>query len=485
MKKEPLTYCNPLNIPDIPRGKDDWYPYESKMFSHENRPSSVTGPEYRSISDPTVMFYSGKWYLYPSYGMAYVSNDFANWEFVKTEPFCPKYSPAITKWGSKFLVTSWMCPLYCADSPLGPFEELGEFVMPDSSTFVPIDPALFTDDDGRIYLYAFSADGEYATPSYKTKIIGYELDSENPRKIVAGPFTVIEMNPAEHPWERQGFNNQNKNFGWIEGPHLLKYGGRYYLIYASPDTRDPSYCMAVYYSDTSPLSGFVCQKKNPLTLSRSGIIGGAGHGCVELGPDNTLWAFYTVACPRNHQYERRIGMDRVCIDKNGELYCPFGVTDTPQYAPSEKESGGIGYYNLTAHTRGIASSSMPGRDAVYATDNSNISCWVPCDEDQVPSIIIDLDADFIIGASRIFWSEMNYNPSEGINAGAVGYLIEGSVRNDEWFTLVDCSANSIDYNIDYRKFAEKTCRKVRLKITSKPHGLSVGVIDFSLFGRTE
>jgi len=89
------TYCNPLPIPEIPRGKDEWYPYEEGMFSHENKPTSVTGPDYRSISDPTVFYYDNKWYLYPSYGMSWVTEDFEHWKHVRTEPYCPKYSPSI------------------------------------------------------------------------------------------------------------------------------------------------------------------------------------------------------------------------------------------------------------------------------------------------------------------------------------------------------------------------------------------------------
>lgn len=475
-------YCNPLPIPDIPRGKDDWYPFEKEMFSHENRPAEVSGKEYRSVSDPTVMYYEDKWYLYPSYGMAWVSEDFVSWTHYRTEPYCPKYSPAITRCNGRFLLTSWNCPLYSADNPLGPFTLLGSFIMPDGTEFVPCDPALFTDDDGKLYLYAFSADGDYGTPSYKTKIIGYQLDVSDPRRVVKGPVTIFEMNPREHPWERQGFNNQNIDFGWVEGPHLLKYRDRYYMIYACPDTRDPSYCLAVYYSDVSPLEGFRCQKNNPLTLSRSGIVSGAGHGCVEKGPGDSLWAFYTVACPRNHQYERRIGMDRIEVNEDGELFCPRGVTDVPQFSPLSEKQGSAGLYNLTSHIIGVASSASEGRDAVYATDCSNISCWVPSAVDNRPYITFDLDDVFVASAVRIFFSEMNYNPAEGICAGPVGWLLEGSNGSEDWFTLCDCSENDADYNIDFRVFEEKPCRKVRLTITKKPAGLTVGVTDISVFG---
>ena len=55
-----FTCVNPLSIPSIPRGKDEWYRFEHGMFSHENKPSEVTGADYRSISDPTVFYHEGK-----------------------------------------------------------------------------------------------------------------------------------------------------------------------------------------------------------------------------------------------------------------------------------------------------------------------------------------------------------------------------------------------------------------------------------------
>ena len=247
VKNKRHTYCNPLAIPDLPRGKDDWYPFERGMFSHENKPESVTVPDYRTISDPTVYYYDNKWYLYPSYGMAWVTEDFETWEHVRTEPYCPKYSPCITRWNGRFLLTSWNCPLYVGDSPTGPFTEMGPFISRDGTPFVPCDPCLFTDDDGRIYMYAFrGVDIPGREGEFISTVVGYELDRTNPVRVVNGPVTVIRQNNHANWWERQGGYNQDEEFGWVEGPHLLKHNGRYYMIYASPDTCTPNYCMAVY-----------------------------------------------------------------------------------------------------------------------------------------------------------------------------------------------------------------------------------------------
>ena len=91
------TYCNPLSMPCCPKGDDTWAVMD---FTGE------TPSDYRSISDPSVLYYENKWYLYPSYGMAYVSEDFINWEHVRCEPYNMHYSPCVVPFGGKFLMTS-------------------------------------------------------------------------------------------------------------------------------------------------------------------------------------------------------------------------------------------------------------------------------------------------------------------------------------------------------------------------------------------
>lgn len=485
VKDATYTYCNPLPIPNIPYADDMRMIKHAPVMYDEADYSPKEVADYRSISDPTVFFYDNKWYLYPSYGMAWVTEDFQHWEHKRTTPYCPKYSPCITTWGDKFLLTSWGCPLYVADNPLGPFELLGDYIMPDGTHFVPIDPAIFTDDDGRIYMYAYEGEPLEGKGIHNGKTIGYELDKENPRQVVRGPVDLFKMNTQNHPWERNGFYNQDTRFGWIEGQHMLKYRGRYYAIYATPGTSFGTYCMAVYYSDEGPLDGFKPQKRNPLTLSKHGIVSGAGHGCVERGPNDTLWAFYTIATPYTHKYERRIGMDLVAVDENGELYCPHGVTQMPQYVPGYMEDpvkcNDPGYLPLNVHYWGTATSHNPGRDAIYAFDDNNISFWEPDPSDPRPAITSELNVPYYVGAVRLFWHDGELCYREGRVPGPIQYILEGH-WNGEWFTLLDRSENTEELNIDYQTFPPVSCDQVRLTIVGKPEGINPGLIDFTVFG---
>ncbi len=499
-KGDPKTYCNPLPIPEIPRGVDNetifgghpglYDPVDpmkepdpgSELWENEMRQIR----DYRSISDPTVMYWDGKWYLYPSSGMCWVSEDFVAWKHVRTSPYCPKYSPHIVPWKGRFLLTAWNCPLYVTDDPCGPFHMLGDFIRQDGSAFKPIDPGLFIDDDGRLYLYEVTVVNLDKTPRGVVRIQGYELDKDDPRIVVDGPVLILEMNPEGNWFERFGSYHQNQHFGWVEGPHLVKHKGRYYLIYATPGTTHPTYANGVLISDESPLRGFRYQKKNPLTYRTDGIVSGPGHGCVEHGPDGTLWVFYTVIAPSAHEYERRIGMDRVEIDENGEMYCPNGVTNVPQYGPGEMKDPAEtpGLSSLLGWNRPEeVSSEVYGREALYACDESILTWWEPAKDDPQPRITFALDPEgFMVSASRVFWKEIGLDYAKGVVPGPMRYLIEGRWRG-EWFTLLDRRNSEEELNVDYRTFPPRVCDRIRITVTGWPEGMTPGIIDFTVFGK--
>lgn len=475
-----LTYCNPISLPDCPRGTDGWHVM------------AYTGEEprdYRSVSDPSVLYENGKWYLYPSYGMAYVSEDFATWKHVRTNPYNMKYSPVVVPFRGRYLMTSHSHGLYISDSPLGDFTYVGDFIKPDGTTFCPIDPALFVDDDGRLYLYCFMMwEGKHKR-TFSSGSFGAELDGDDPRRLKTELLKLNEFN-GDNVWERFGEYNQDTLCGWIEGQWMLKRNGRYYLIYASSGTEYSNYCMAAYYSDNGPLDGFVLQKNNPVTRSTSKLISGAGHGCITEGPNGTLWAFYTIAVAHTHMYERLIGMDLIAINDDGELYAPHGITDTPQLAPGVADdpakSNTVGLLPLTARQRArvIATSSDNGREAFYALDVNLTTYWKPIANDEHPMLTVDMQAPYLVSAARIIWRDIGLDYDHGALPGPYKYIIEGKPDNDrdEWVTLVDASTNDKDLIVDYRTFGEVSCESVRLRICGAPERIEPAVIDFTIFG---
>ena len=476
------TYCNPLPIPEIPKGEDNGW--SAMMYTGE--PKS----DYRSISDPSVLYHDNKWYLYPSYGMAFVSEDFVTWKHVRTEPYNLKYSPSVVHWKGRFLMTGHSNGLYISDSPLGPFDYLGDFILPDGTSLKPTDPALFVDDDGRLYLYYFSSRQTDEKYVFISQTLGAELKADDPRVFVDEPLVLCALN-TENEWERFGEYHENTRFGWLEGQWMFKRGGRYYLICSSAGTEFSTYSMCAYYSDEGPLGRFVQQKNNPITQHRCGLVRGAGHGCIVDGPDDTIWAFYTCTLCYTHCFERRIGMDLMGINEDGELFCP-GITETPQYGPgviSEPLMGNdTGLLPLTfrrrAHIR--ASSCVEGRNPLYAFDDSLLTWWQPAVGDLERWIDVNLEAPYVIAASRVIWRDIGMDYDNAVFPGPYQYIIKGQKpESDEWITLLDMSQNVEDYNIDYRCFSPGCYLKVRLEITGAPQGITPGVISFTVFGTRE
>lgn len=469
------TYCNPLSIPDIPRGFGD---IDGMSWTGEKV------RDYRSISDPSVLYFKGKWYLYPSYGILWESEDFVTWKSIPSTPYdAPGYSPAPLAHNGKIWLAVHSRPMFVADSPIGPFTEVGNLVMPDGTEFVVADPALFKDDDGRIYIY-WADITEDAQGKEIVVTMGAELDTERPNHLITEPRCLFGFDP-KHEWERFGANNQDADGGWCEGQWMIKKNGRYYLIYSGNGTQFETYSQGVYYSDEGPLSGFVYQKNNPLTHHVHGLISGAGHGCVVEGPNDTLWTFYTMRMCAAHVYERRIGMDRIYINEDGELYAK-AITDTPQYAPGEVLEGNVGVLPLTFQLRGRvkATSMKEGRESFYALEENLNTWWQPAYTDPLPQLTVRLAANYRVSASRVIWQDTGLDYDAGILPGPIQYKIE-LLQGEEWVTILDCANNDKELLIDYRTFPSNTGTEARLTILGAPEGIHPGVISFTVFGTRE
>lgn len=459
------TFCNPLVLPDYPRGRH----CRDDASRHD-------GIDFRETADPTVLYYEGKWYLYPSCGMAYVSEDFITWKHVPIEPEDTGYAPTVVLHRGKFYLTACNSGVFVSDSPLGPFREIGNFTRPDGVCPEIYDPMLFSDDDGRLYLY-YGLGGP--------GIFGVELDPEDPVKMLAMPKKLFGYNP-EHKWERPGEWNEDASISYCEGSWMIKLGGRYYLTYAAPGTEFRTYGMGAYVSD-SPLGDFHYQQRNPILQQKYGLVRGPGHGCIVKGPGETLWAFYTCTVCYAHPFERRIGCDPAGIDENGELFV-LDATEIPQWAPGRnphpERGNDAGLLPVSYCRKAVASSCAPGRDAIYALDHSMLSWWQPAQEDKEPSYTVFLPPKLELAAVRLVWRDVGLDYDRGVLPGPFQYALEACDEGEEWVTLVDAGKNTTDLLIDYRTFAPVVKSRVRLRILGWPEGIAPGLINLTVFGRT-
>ncbi len=501
------TYCNPIVLPDYPtlRAKSspaprpDWGRAGKKLLTEAeviqevgtDLPDvqllykNVRNEEYgriaendvRATADPTACFWDGRWYLYTTSGVIYDSDDMVHWEPHYDETWMPlsaPMAPTVERFRGKYYASCNSTPLHVADSPLGPWREVGEWTLPDGRETLCNDPMIFADED-RLYLYW----------GLGSAILGAELDPDQPNRFLTTPKVLIRFHP-ENWWERFGAANEDWEKGFIEGSWMKKIGNTYYLIYSCSGTEYFNYAMGAYVGD-SPLGNFVPQKKNPVSRSREGFIRGGGHGSIVDGPNGTMWCFYTIPVCVDAIMERRIGMDPVGVDAEGNLYAKTGFPN-PQFAPGVKGNpetcNDAGLIPLTVFKPTLASSYAPGHLPLYGVDETMHTWWQPAQGDEEPSFGVLLQGMYQISAIRILWKDIGLDFDAGIHVGPYQYVVEYSeeLAADDWKVLVDARENTTDLTVDYRTFPTVPALRVRLRITGHPRGVTPGLLDFTVFG---
>jgi hypothetical protein len=474
----PRTYCNPLSIPDYPVGR---LVRETPLgASPDDSPLWLLDHEeqYRELADPSVIWDDGKWYLYPSVDMAWVSADQgATWQHRPLNVRDIGYAPTVVKHRGRFLLMASSSSVFEASSPLGPFRELGPITLPARSDLpAQVDPMLFADADGRLYYYwgCTPSDGIWAV----------ELDASDPTRVIGEPRKVIAFRPGTHPWERLGDHNQDPTRGWLEGSWMVKREGRYFLVYSAAGTENRTYAMGAYVG-RSPLGPFEPQRRNPIFRATEGLVTGTSHGSIAEGPGGRLWVFYTVRAGVAHGFERRLGMDVAEIDGNGEPNVPR-ATSTPQWlpgkAPQGADQGDTGWLPLNAGVQTLGSTSAPNLAGRFAVDEELRTWWQPAAGDATPTLTSRLLGAATVRAVRLAWRDVGLDTTRGIVAGPFRYRVELETGRDTWTTIVDRTQSTDDLLIDYRECAPTAGTRARLVITGWPKGMTPGVAEFTVFG---
>jgi len=482
-------YCNPLPL---------------EASSKDGSPQGV------SLGDVTVVREGDNYYLFGTGGGAWVSADFIHWKYQPVDVRGGRLpvAPHVVKYNGAFLMSGNDAPLYRALNILGPYEVLGPWKNEKGEPWTvelngrkatgAFDVDIFVDDDNKPYLYfpGRSTAGIYVAP----------LDPKDPTRLTAAPTHLFSFDPS-HIWERWGEKNEYANVAWIEGPWVFKHNGKYYLEYSASGTQWMSYASGVYTA-RNPMGPFTYSPRNPLLRKTTGIVTGPGHGCVVKGPDGNWWVFYTIV-QANPPGGRRIGMDPVGFDANGNMFVRE-ASETPQWAPgvvaNPARDGASGTIPLTVNKlramnqHGRFSSQRPGHDAAYAVDDSNGTWWEPADDDLQPSLTVDLasitewesEQLFTVDSSRIEFLARGGGrggaapPAAVAPSGATAFTYRIEVSNDgkEFSTVVDKTSNDVTRYTEFDEIPPVRCRYVRLTVTGWPRAASpLGVVEFTVFGK--
>lgn len=178
-----------------------------------------------------------------------------------------------------------------ADDPAGPWSEPVP-ILPGKGG---IDPSLFFDDDGKVYLFQ-NNDAPGGDPRWEghRALWAYEFDLER-LQAVGEAHLIVDggSNPAEYPV-------------WIEGPHLYKVDERYILIAAEGGT-EACHSEVAFWGET-PLGPFVPYADNPILTQRDldparpDRITCTGHADLVEDASGRWWAFFLGCRPYGDDY---------------------------------------------------------------------------------------------------------------------------------------------------------------------------------------
>jgi hypothetical protein len=180
-------------------------------------------------------------------------------------------------------------------------------------------------------------------------------------------------------------------------------------------------------------------------------------------------------------------MDRVEIDANGELYVP-SATSLPQWLPGKipagQKSADTGWLPINGAMPTFGTSSAPNLLGRFAVDNELRTWWQPATDDSHPMLTSQFPAPATIHAVRVIWRDIGLDSNRGVMPGPFRYRVELETARNQWTTILDRSESTEDLLIDYREVTPTAGSRARLVILGWPKGITPGVAEFTVFGKT-
>lgn len=193
-----------------------------------------------------------------------------------------------------------------------------------------IDPSFFFDEDGKAYIV--NNDAPEGKPEYDGhRVIKIqEFDVKTDKTI--GPRIVL-VNKGARPEDKPI---------WIEGPHMYKINGNYYLMAAEGGTGN--WHSEVIFRGDAPMGKFIPWKNNPILTqrhldpARPNPITCAGHADLIQAKEGDWWAVFLACRPIDHLFEnlgRETFMMPVKWSEDGFPYMTQGKDVVPMILKRE------------------------------------------------------------------------------------------------------------------------------------------------------
>lgn len=205
-----------------------------------------------------------------------------------------------------------------ASSLIGPYTQ--KSVKPVDASAKNIDPFVFTDDDGKSYLYHVRFDnGNYIWVAAYDKSTG-SIDSNTLKRCLDN--TEAWENTSDYP-----------SVPVMEGPTVIKHKGKYYLLYSANHFMSRDYAVGYAVAD-SPLGPWKKPVNNRIIHRSTVGENGSGHGDVFYDKNDNAFYVYHVHNSSNavsprltriiplHFTPTNDGYDRITVKMN-EVIVPI------------------------------------------------------------------------------------------------------------------------------------------------------------------
>jgi xylan 1,4-beta-xylosidase len=477
------TYCNPINID----------------YGYTPIPNFSEWGRHRATADPVIVTYKGDYYLFSTNQWGYWhSSDMLNWKFVSRKflrPWNKGYdelcAPGVGIIGDTMIVfgstytrnfSIWMSTNPKANEwkPLVDSFDIGGW-----------DPSFFTDDDGRLYMYNGS--------SNKFPMYGIELNRKTFQPIGTRKEMYL-LEPWRFGWQRFGEHMDNTFLDpFIEGSHMTKHKGKYYLQYGAPGTEFSGYADGLLVGN-APLDFFEAQS-DPLSIKLGGFVRGAGHGATFMDKFNQYWHISTTVLSVKNTFERRLGIWPTGFDKDGNMFCNTTFGDYPHYIPSDKIDGSTygkdgkspyftGWMLLNYNKPVQVSSTLGGYHPNNAVDELIKTYWSATTANKGEWIQTDLGNVSTVNAVQINYADQDVSFPKEMDTIFLGktiglyhqYKLYYSVDGKKWNVLVDKSNNKTDVPHEYVELEKPVqARYIKLENIHMPTG-KFAISGFRVFG---
>ena len=443
------TYANPVDLP-----------YRYQTFT----------PAFREAADPTVVVFQGRYWMFASHSKGYwYSVDLLHWTFIEPTGYpVDKFAPTVLELSGKLYLAAseYAKKVWVTDDPMtGVWREAAD-ISPGY-----VDPCLFLDDDGRLYMY----DGL----SGKDVLRAAELDRKTFEPI--DKVTILESRDKERRgWEVVGDHNEKYTASsYIEGSWLTKHNGKYYLQYAAPGTEFKTYSDGVLVADR-PMGPFTYQGYSPFSSKPTGFISGAGHGSTFQALAGSWWHAATMTISRRHPFERRLGLFPSSFNPAGELVTDTYLGDYPHYVDGDRTL--TGWMLLSRHRAVTASSTLAGFNPELAVDEDVRTWWSAQTGNSGEWFQIDLGATKRVDAVQINFADQD-SKGRGISQDVYKYVLEGSPDGKHWRTLINASIAGRDAPHDYEVLPKpEHARFIRIQNVHSPDDSKFSLSDLRVFG---